>query len=240
MQRSVDHSRDIAIHEARHAAFASHTGMTVLAVHVANFEGFTDIRLPMDARDLQRRWDTDPLATTEDMRAIAGTLTAPVSSVGRLFRGPTSDSAELGTYGRAWSRLRPSRATGEHAPAWLELLVDVRNDVRRWATGPGALMATYTLAHWLLNEGSVDASGWAWLWAQPFARPLHQPQQPAPRTAAAAVSARRMAPDYPVGICNDAWFETHRKQTPQPAPTRSTHNWRPVGVGVGVLVARVA
>src|SRR3989442_819785 len=132
MQRSADHSLQIALHEARHASYAAYRGLPVLAVHVARFEGFTDVKLPMSARDLQRRWDTDPNATTEDMRSIAGPLPSPVSSVGRLFRGPCDDSQALGTYARAWSNLRPSQATGAPAPAWLDILADVRREVRAW------------------------------------------------------------------------------------------------------------
>jgi hypothetical protein len=190
MQSYADHSRDVALHEARHASYAAYRGLQVLGIFVGASEGSTDVCLPVAPSHVQEGWDASPRLALHHIHSIVGALIAPVASEDKLFRGPTDDSAELARYAAAWTRLRPSRATGQHAPAWLDMLADVRNDVRRWATAPGALVATYELAHWLQREGEVDASGWAWLWGQRFCAPLHQsrnaPAAQRPQPAGAA------------------------------------------------------
>lgn len=188
MQRSVDHSRDVALHEARHAAYAAYAGLDVVGVRVGAWQGCTDVRLPVEVYGVQHDWDADPRMALHHMRALVGSLIAPVAAEGKLFRANTDDSALLGAYARAWTRLRPSRATGEHAPAWLNVLAGVRREVRAWAGALGAAVAIRELAFWLAREGEVDASGWAWLWRQSFAQPLH------PRTAPPVAGHGRMVP----------------------------------------------
>ncbi len=222
---------ETALHEARHAAYAAHVGMTIYAVHVSQAEGYTNVSLPFHAYQLPQHWAQDPLGTTQRMLQTIGMIVAPVAAEGQLFPGRCGDSDKLGTYARWWGWLKP--AARVMPQAWLTLLAQARKDVRRWATGPGAELAQFELAWWLARAGDVDAEDWAWLWRQSFAAPLHAARPaPSPPVQAAAVKPTPSGVSTPV-TPRSPWRPLSVHDLP-PMPPQG--GWRHPGLVVPRLV----